>query len=610
MIAVGPRKNGTGRNHRIAVGLIVIHSILVGWCASRNSFSWTEAALLPAGILDWQYASFDVFRVNPPLVRMWATLPILALDPEIPFEGVSSDPRHRAESVVGRAMVDVNGAKVWMWLTIARLWCLPFVWAGMWTAWRWSSGLFGVTAGHGCLVLWTFSPLMIGYDSLISGDAQAACMGLVTLYAFRHWIRRVRLESSYVLGVLAGITVLTKTSWMVLFGLLPLLWILIRLLECLPAVMKRDFSKFSVRHAVRETGFAIGSMVACLLVVNLAYGFDGSFKRLDSFEFISRALTADENWQPKYYHGNRFSDSLMGLLPVPFPEDMVIGLDLQKWDFDRERWSYLNGEWRNYGWWYYYLYALSVKAPVGFWLLTAIAVTGAIGSRDWRGMWQDQVILLLPVVVILTAAGAETGLNRHVRYVLPIVPLSFVLVSRSFLVFQSSRVWARRTVILAIVSFTLSSLWIYPHSHSYFNELIGGPLEASNHFNASNLDWGQDLKYVKTWCDEHPHRRPVFVKTYLHLVTPKDMGIPSQASVPSMLTETNAAGTTPGENRFAVGWYIVDNETLLRRSGDFRYLRAMPPTARIGYGFRVYEVTPEEAESFQRLQDSQNVSNL
>lgn len=589
---------------KIVIGLIAIHFFLVGWCAFRNSFSWTETGLLPAGILDWRYASFDVFRVNPPLVRMWASLPVLAFDPDIPFKGVSVDPRRRAEWDVARSMIDTNGQTAWMWLTVARLWCLPFVWAGMWVAWRWSSQLFGRSAGIGCILLWTFSPLMIGYDCLISGDAQAACMGLVTLYVFRQWVGDVRLETSYILGTIAGLTVLTKTSWMALLGLLPLLWVLIRISEFFGAWYSGQQRRIAVRGMIRETGLAIGSMGVCLLVINLAYGFDGSFKRLDSFEFISKALTADEGWQTNNYFGNRFADSWLGLLPVPLPEDMVIGMDLQKWDFDRERWSYFQGEWRNHGWWYYYLYALAVKAPLGFWLLLLMAVVSSVHKKLWRTPWRDLIILLLPIVIILSAASAETGLNRHVRYVLPIVPLSFVLVSPAFLCFDSNAKWMRRIATLSIAWLICSSLWIYPHSHSYFNELISGPLQASDHFNASNLDWGQDLQYVKTWCEQHPDRRPVFVKSYLHLVDPAAVGIPRNGGVPSMQTNRwNGPAANADNQRFPPGWYIIDNESLLRQQGDYLYLRNSPHDEQIGYGFRVYEVTPAKAATFQTQQE-------
>lgn len=591
--------NAADKMPRMVIGFLVLHSLLVGWCAYRNSFSWTETGLLPAGIIDWRYASFDVFRVNPPLVRMWATLPVLMLEPEIPFRGVSTNPRNRAEWDVARSMIDTNGEITWMWLTVARLWCLPFLWAGMWTAWRWSSRLFGRSAGIGCLLIWTFSPLMIGYGCLISGDAQAACMGLVTLYVFREWIRGVSLESSYILGVVAALTVLTKTSWMALFGLLPMLWLSIRLVEWLLSLHQRNRPGVNWKAVVRETALAIGSMGVCLLVINLAYGFDGSFRRLDSFEFISRALTQDENWKTHGYEGNRFRETWLGALPVPLPDDLVIGIDLQKWDFDRPRDSYFRGEWREHGWWYYYLYALGIKGPLGVWLLLLLAVAGAVQWSSCRGDWRDNLILLLPVMLVLGAASAETGLNRHVRYVLPIIPMVFVLISRICNVLENNAGWLRHAIVFCLSWLVVSSLWIYPHSHSYFNELIGGPLNAAWHMNASNLDWGQDLKQLRDWCERHQERRPVYTKSYLHLIDPARMGIPTSGTVPSMLFGVTSGALQDGNLRFPAGWYVVDNETILRDTGDYQYLNRLPIADHIGYGFRVYHITDQDSRMLQ-----------
>jgi len=47
--------------------------------------------------------------------------------------------------------------------------------------------------------------------------------------------------------------------------------------------------------------------------------------------------------------------------------------------------------------------------------------------------------------------------------------------------------------------FLASSLWIYPHSLSYFNESIGGPLNGPKHLLGSNVDWGQDRRYLDCW---------------------------------------------------------------------------------------------------------------
>ncbi len=90
--------------------------------------------------------------------------------------------------------------------------------------------------------------------------------------------------------------------------------------------------------------------------------------------------------------------------------------------------------------------------------------------------------------------------------------------------------------------FLASSLWIYPHSLSYFNESIGGPLNGPDHLLGSNVDWGQDLRYV-LWSmevnefDAEPeNRRLAFQASY----NPQDLGFPESYAVRVFLRNMRA----------------------------------------------------------------------
>lgn len=72
--------------------------------------------------------------------------------------------------------------------------------------------------------------------------------------------------------------------------------------------------------------------------------------------------------------------------------------------------------------------------------------------------------------------------------------------------------------------FLASSLSVYPHSLSYFNESIGGPLNGPKHLLGSNVDWGQDLRYLKWWSEQNLHEAPL-VLAYFGSVGPKDLGL-------------------------------------------------------------------------------------
>ena len=82
----------------------------------------------------------------------------------------------------------------------------------------------------------------------------------------------------------------------------------------------------------------------------------------------------------------------------------------------------------------------------------------------------------------------------------------------------------RIAVCVSLLGTILSTLHIYPHSLAYFNELAGGPEQGYRHLLHSNIDWGQDLLYLKEWLREHPDVRPLHL-AYYGAFDPADIGI-------------------------------------------------------------------------------------
>ena len=74
---------------------------------------------------------------------------------------------------------------------------------------------------------------------------------------------------------------------------------------------------------------------------------------------------------------SQFQGTLVGALPVPLPKYFVQGFDFIKWEYEKGYFSYVHGEWRNGSWWYYCLYGLLTKEPLGTWCLFGLAI----------GMW-------------------------------------------------------------------------------------------------------------------------------------------------------------------------------------------------------------------------------
>jgi hypothetical protein len=187
---------------------------------------------------------------------------------------------------------------------------------------------------------------------------------------------------------------LTKFTWVILFGIWILVWLVWRLGYLVPRLgetgprgpasprpgehgsdhgdLEEEVPRLGETRPrvawLREAGQMTLLLAVAVYAINLGYGFEGTGTRLGDFRFVSRTLRtvpAGDGPSVGSVLGNRFDGTFWGRLPVPLPSNYVAGIDRQKFDFDDAGfWSYLRGQWRDRGWWYYYLYGLAVKEPV------------------------------------------------------------------------------------------------------------------------------------------------------------------------------------------------------------------------------------------------------
>jgi hypothetical protein len=199
-----------------------------------------------------------------------------------------------------------------------------------------------------------------------------------------------------------------------------------------------------------------------------------------------------------------------------------VGIDLQRRDFESYPYrAYLGGEFSKQGWRYYYLYGLGVKLPTGTLILIACSLVVAACQSRRRSALALNTVLLAPAVVILVLVSSQTGMNEHVRYVFPVLPYLYVC-SGNLVGFVAKNRWLAKCLILTVAWIVTSSLCIYPHSLSFFNEIAGGPASGHRHLIHSNLDWGQDLGFLASKIRAHDST-PVHV-AYFGGFAPSDVG--------------------------------------------------------------------------------------
>jgi hypothetical protein len=572
---------------------------------------------------------------------------MLVVEPKADWSSFTEAPYARPEFSIGTAFANANGFDTFWYFTLARWACIPFSLVGGWYCYLWARDLYGDRAGMAALVLWCFSPNILGNAAQITPDAPAAATGVAAGYFFWRWLLAPTWSAALFAGLTLGLAELTKSTWVVLFGLWPLLW-----LVC-PIRQKRQATCETLGSDMRLNDRRSSILkLACILLLalyflNLGYGLEKSFQRLDKFQFISHALGGPEAHEKP---DNRFAHSWLGTVPVPFPANYLLGIDVQRYDFEKGKWSYLRGVQHEGGWWYYYLYAMAVKMPMGTLLLFALTcilkVTApwragrpqppnasqlqsgtlsiALQPDDHHGIQStiiDELVLLAPAVVVIALVSSQTGFNRYLRYVVPAFPFLFIWVSqaaggvcraqcpRGFKSVAShprvplnlrSSIFHPLSAIFLTAS-TLSSLAVFPHSMSYFNELAGGPRNGPAHLLDANIDWGQDLLHLKRWYVQHPEARP-FHLAWFGFIDPRLAGI-EFALVPQIPDARESPDDPVAEFVPAYGWYAISINKLYgynhtgRQQDDYAWLRRRQPVARLGYSILIYQVARNPAET-------------
>jgi hypothetical protein len=364
--------------------------------------------------------------------------------------------------------------------------------------------------------------MALGHGAFISPDAHAAALGAAACYLFWRWLREPTWTQTIGSGLVLGLAESAKTTLILLTLLWPLAWLLYRWPER-RSMAWQDWS--------REAAMVITRLVIGLNTLNAMYLGDGSFTPLKEYRFCSSMLSGLDEYE--FAGGNRFETSWLGEIPVPLPRDYVVGIDQQQADFERfGEMSYLRGQFRESGWWWFYLYALLVKQPLGVLALVVLVVAMTASEAMWRRgpletqktrsmSARDEWVLLAPALLIFAVASSKTGINLHSRYVLPCFPIAFIFLARLWAnrftyPFNETRPVRPVFVIVRngmLLSAVLGSLASYPHSSSFFNMASGGLQEGSSHLLGSDVDWGQDLLLLQGYSELKSSKYEIYLAT-------------------------------------------------------------------------------------------------
>ncbi|XZE18034.1 ArnT family glycosyltransferase [Pirellulaceae bacterium SH449] len=472
----------------IAIAIISVQAVVLWRGSDRLSPNPDEFPHLVAGISYWRTGDAHLYNVNPPLVRLIASLPAVINGARVPVSDEEFGRLKRSEFVLGSQYAREHGQAAFTELIRARRMHLILILPGTLAVILLGHVLVHPNVGIAAGLLWAFNPLTLGYSLQLGVDIPGATMGAWALLASCLVIEKPSWKNTLVAGLTLGLAVATKSTWIVAMAFWPIGFFMIwGLLKWEPP--NHRWASFSNSAWYRILASGVVVLLVAWSVLVLAYRGQGLFVQLSDYAFVSRMLVGDSTVH------NRFYGHWLGHIPVPLPSALVEGLDQQWRDFDDPKMCYFSGHWQEGGWWWYYLAALAIKLPLGWIGLLVLSC---------RWVITDARILVLGVfmpLMFFALVSSKTNMNEHVRYLWIILPI-LAVVGAMGVAMEKNRIL--RALCWCMTLWVIGAGWLtYPYGIAYANEAVGGSRRISNYLAGSGADWCQGWVAAKEWLEEH-----------------------------------------------------------------------------------------------------------
>lgn len=415
---------------------------------SVKSITCDEIINIPAGYSYLKTFNYWMNREHPPLTKILAAVPLLFLQPTLPTDSPLWENRGKQLEFSRQFLIErnTNTDQLVFWARVPMI--LLGVLLGVYV-FLWARELYGELAGYLALILASFSPNILAETTRATNDIGVTCFSFISVYYLWKFLYKGQNHGSWLAGVFLGLSLATKFTALYLIPLFVLLAGLSAYWEyrvrSLSFFYKTEQGRTMLRNLMRIFAISFG-------VLLLTYGV---------------------------VHFDRF----------------IAGIWFQFLHNKSGHPAYLMGEHAMGGWPHYFLVAFLIKTPVALLLLIALTCLWyrKIHPKTTEALKRD-LFLLLPIGIVLGAA-VMSKLNIGIRYILPIYPFLFVVISQVILINWHS---VTKYVVLTGLAawYIIASLFIAPHYVAYFNEIVGGPDKGYRYLVDSNIDVGQDFKLL------------------------------------------------------------------------------------------------------------------
>ena len=468
------------------VCLLIILSLQLILSVRQQTQTWDEANHIYAGYKSWTGGDFGLNPEHPPLVKLFATAPLLSSPLKTPQ---LQDRYFKEEAFLGGKdflyQNDADGILFRTRMVTATLTLLLAVIVFLATREMFQ------TAGAAfiALALLAFDPNLLAHGALVTTDVALSCFMFAAVYAFYRYVKAPSIWRLTVVGISTGLALAAKHTGALVF---PILF----LLAACELVRQWTSTKRRGKSPGKEAFNVIASLVGitgiALVVLWSFYGFRYA-ARPNGLQLNPPLAAYVQDLKPH----ETWAISTMARWHV-LPESYLYGLADVRLTANSYT-SYVLGKIYAHGVWFYFPIAFLIKSTIGFMALLVLAVV-AIATR--RMKFRREILFLIVPPVFYLVVAFVVGMNIGVRHILPVYVFLAVLIGgAAWTLVRQHRKWTYLVGALLLIH-AVSSLRTFPIYLAYANELWGGPSNTYRYLTDSNVDWAQQLKATKQYLDQ------------------------------------------------------------------------------------------------------------
>ena len=571
-----------------AVLVLAIFSAILLNVSAQNSATFEENNHLSTGYYFLLTNDYRLGPGHPPLTYKLAAAPLLFSGADFPFENDYC--KNFLYYGCAQELLYNSGLNSQLLTFLGRL---PFTALAALTGlvvYLWSKQLYGRKAGVLSLLLYSFSPAVLGWSALIMTDFSAAAFAFTSVYFLWRLMRKPNTLNLLLTGLFFGLAVSSKFTavlFLPIYLCIAVFWFLSgkpysfsRLKRHLPKILRNREASFIASITI-IAGIAF-------LVVWAVYGFDtGSYSSGAPERYTDLVY---ENVPAKFENTASF---LIEKMPLPFPS-LFVGVSQQIFtSATGSKPSFLLGNTYEGGVWYFHIIEFLVKVPAAFIILLLLSISMFLINR--KSYQNDTLFLLVPALTYYAAFAVIINIGSGIQHILPVFLFLFVFVGRTAL----SKKPMQWLVYGLAAWYVIASLSAFPHYISYFNEYVDDD-EGYKYFLGANLDMGQDLKALSTYVKENNldiklsyfgTTDPAAYLDYEYLPSPF-----FQAWAPGFAHSKNDLNANYTENcgrtEGIIAVSITNREgAFMLNSSCYDWLKEYEPTEVIGHTIFVYNIT-------------------